>query len=218
MPSEYDEFSERAYPNYNGGVESARRRRDYLRAAMEREGFQVYEFEWWHFDFKDWQHYPRARRPVLRNRYEQGVLRAGAAYARTRHEPRHRSDPSRRLPEHLPDAARGSGPPRGRQLGIAYLFCRTADTIADTRLLAPEARLRLPAQLPGAVRGRGARPRSCGRDLSREAGAPQRIPAEAELLRRLAECFELHASLREADRSADTAPRHHADARDGDGT
>jgi len=57
MPSEYDEFSERAYPNYNGGVESARRRRDYLRAAMEREGFQVYEFEWWHFDFKDWQHY-----------------------------------------------------------------------------------------------------------------------------------------------------------------
>ena len=25
---------------------------------MEREGFTVYPFEWWHFDFKDWQKYP----------------------------------------------------------------------------------------------------------------------------------------------------------------
>ena len=25
---------------------------------MESEGFSVYEAEWWHFDFKDWQKYP----------------------------------------------------------------------------------------------------------------------------------------------------------------
>ena len=25
---------------------------------MEREGFTVYETEWWHFDFKDWREYP----------------------------------------------------------------------------------------------------------------------------------------------------------------
>jgi hypothetical protein len=24
---------------------------------MESEGFTVYEFEWWHFDHKDWKHY-----------------------------------------------------------------------------------------------------------------------------------------------------------------
>lgn len=57
MPSEYDEFSERAHPDYAGGPEEPRRRRDYLRAAMEREGFQVYEHEWWHFDHRDWKSY-----------------------------------------------------------------------------------------------------------------------------------------------------------------
>ena len=25
---------------------------------MEREGFDVYEFEWWHFDYRDWEQYP----------------------------------------------------------------------------------------------------------------------------------------------------------------
>ena len=25
---------------------------------MEIHGFQVYQFEWWHYDFKGWQNYP----------------------------------------------------------------------------------------------------------------------------------------------------------------
>jgi D-alanyl-D-alanine dipeptidase len=25
---------------------------------MEAEGFTVFEFEWWHFDYKDWKEYP----------------------------------------------------------------------------------------------------------------------------------------------------------------
>lgn len=25
---------------------------------MELEGFHVYEFEWWHFDYRDWKYYP----------------------------------------------------------------------------------------------------------------------------------------------------------------
>jgi D-alanyl-D-alanine dipeptidase len=58
MPSSYDEFSERANPGYQGGLAEPRRMRDYLRAAMEREGFTVYEHEWWHFDYKDWKEYP----------------------------------------------------------------------------------------------------------------------------------------------------------------
>jgi len=57
MPSEYDETSERAYPAYAGGTAGQRRLRDLLRRHMEAEGFTVYEFEWWHFDYRDWKHY-----------------------------------------------------------------------------------------------------------------------------------------------------------------
>ena len=37
---------------------SQRWQRDLLRRAMEDEGFAVYEWEWWHFDYKDWKRYP----------------------------------------------------------------------------------------------------------------------------------------------------------------
>jgi zinc D-Ala-D-Ala dipeptidase len=57
MPSLYDEMTERAWPAYQGGSPEARRLRDLLRAAMEAEGFTVYENEWWHFDYRDWRHY-----------------------------------------------------------------------------------------------------------------------------------------------------------------
>ena len=58
MPSGYDEMSERSYPTYIGGTAESRRVRDLLRSAMEREGFTVEPNEWWHFNYKDWQHYP----------------------------------------------------------------------------------------------------------------------------------------------------------------
>ena len=58
MPSGYDEMTERAYPDYEGGPPEARERRERLRAAMEAEGFSVYPSEWWHFDYKDWALYP----------------------------------------------------------------------------------------------------------------------------------------------------------------
>jgi zinc D-Ala-D-Ala dipeptidase len=58
MPSVYDEMSPRAYPDYAGGSDDARKRRDILRAAMEHEGFIVEPNEWWHFNYKDWQSYP----------------------------------------------------------------------------------------------------------------------------------------------------------------
>jgi len=57
MVSTYDETTDRAYPNYPGGTSLQRWRRDLLREAMEGEGFTVYEAEWWHFDYKDWQKY-----------------------------------------------------------------------------------------------------------------------------------------------------------------
>ncbi|MEO7325251.1 MAG: M15 family metallopeptidase [Dokdonella sp.] len=57
MTSLYDEMSERAYPTYAGGSDAQRGRRDLLRRHMQEEGFTVYEFEWWHFDYRDWQSY-----------------------------------------------------------------------------------------------------------------------------------------------------------------
>lgn len=57
MPSVYDEATERAYADYSGGTPEQRRLRDLLRRHMEAEGFTVYEFEWWHFDYRDWKSY-----------------------------------------------------------------------------------------------------------------------------------------------------------------
>jgi zinc D-Ala-D-Ala dipeptidase len=57
MPSVYDEMSKRAYPTYTGGTPEQTRLRDLLRTVMEKQGFTVYEFEWWHFDYKDWKSY-----------------------------------------------------------------------------------------------------------------------------------------------------------------
>lgn len=55
MVSGYDEFSPRAYPFYPGGTAEQRWLRTRLRHAMEREGFLVYDAEWWHFDHASWR-------------------------------------------------------------------------------------------------------------------------------------------------------------------
>jgi D-alanyl-D-alanine dipeptidase len=58
MVSGYDEFSHRAYPEYPGGTSLQRWHRSLLREVMEAEGFRIFEGEWWHFDYKEWRHYP----------------------------------------------------------------------------------------------------------------------------------------------------------------
>jgi len=58
MTGGYDEMTARSYPNYPGGTSLQRWQRDVLRAAMEAEGFAVYDAEWWHFDYRDWKQYP----------------------------------------------------------------------------------------------------------------------------------------------------------------
>lgn len=57
MVAGYDEFSPRSFPMYPGGTSRQRWYRHLLRQTMEAEGFSVYEFEWWHFDFGDWKKY-----------------------------------------------------------------------------------------------------------------------------------------------------------------
>ena len=58
MPGAYDEMTARSYPAYTGGTPAQRKTRDLLRSAMEADGFSVNEYEWWHFDYKDWKQYP----------------------------------------------------------------------------------------------------------------------------------------------------------------
>ncbi|MBC8355957.1 MAG: serine hydrolase [Planctomycetes bacterium] len=57
MVAGYDEFSPRSFPLYPGGTSQQCWYRELLRRAMEAEGFTIYEYEWWHFDFKDWKKY-----------------------------------------------------------------------------------------------------------------------------------------------------------------
>lgn len=58
MGSEFDEFTERSYPDYPGLTPRERANRDRLRRAMEAHGFAVYPYEWWHFDHRSWPDYP----------------------------------------------------------------------------------------------------------------------------------------------------------------
>ena len=73
MVGVYDEMSERSYPGYPGGTSLERWHRELLRHAMEEEGFLVYPFEWWHFDYGDWKKYP-----ILNLTFEQLSINRGA--------------------------------------------------------------------------------------------------------------------------------------------
>lgn len=66
MVSTYDETTDRASPDYPGGTSLQRWHRQLLRDSMEAEGFKVFEAEWWHFDYKDWQKYPIGNVPFSR--------------------------------------------------------------------------------------------------------------------------------------------------------
>jgi D-alanyl-D-alanine dipeptidase len=58
MPSGFDEFTERASPDYKGCTGEQGKNRDKLRQLMESAGFIVNPNEWWHFDWTDWAEYP----------------------------------------------------------------------------------------------------------------------------------------------------------------
>ena len=87
-------------------------------------------------------------------------------------------------------------------LGVAYLFCRAADTIADTALLPPSVRLarletfRRQFDLDGSA---GAIDPNVLAQIASEVGGPQEIPEERELLLRLPECFTILDALTPAD-------------------
>ena len=66
MPSDFDEFTPRAYPDYPGGTSRQRWYRELLRRTLERHGFVVNPGEWWHFDHACWTDYAVGNQPLVR--------------------------------------------------------------------------------------------------------------------------------------------------------
>jgi D-alanyl-D-alanine dipeptidase len=57
MPTDYDDFTEKAAHDYADLPEEAIRNRDLLREVMEGHGFTALETEWWHYDCQDWERF-----------------------------------------------------------------------------------------------------------------------------------------------------------------
>lgn len=57
MPTDFDDFTEKAHRNYQGGSAEARENSQLLEEAMKRSGFIPLATEWWHFDAPNWQNY-----------------------------------------------------------------------------------------------------------------------------------------------------------------
>jgi len=64
MPTDFDDFSERASPDFDEPDEEKRNNRDLLREEMEAHGFIVNEHEWWHYDWHEWADYPILDIPI----------------------------------------------------------------------------------------------------------------------------------------------------------
>lgn len=64
MPSEYDDFSEKAHRSYSAAPEAALKNRGILEEAMKQEGFIPFLTEWWHFDGLGWEAYPVSDFPL----------------------------------------------------------------------------------------------------------------------------------------------------------
>ena len=58
MPSDFDDFTDRAHRDYRGGTAEQRGNRQILEDVMTKHGFVGYSTEWWHFDLKGWEKYP----------------------------------------------------------------------------------------------------------------------------------------------------------------
>jgi D-alanyl-D-alanine dipeptidase len=58
MPSEFDDFSEKAHRYYMGASAAAIANRARLASYLEAEGFVGLSNEWWHFDFTGWEQFP----------------------------------------------------------------------------------------------------------------------------------------------------------------
>jgi D-alanyl-D-alanine dipeptidase len=58
MPTQFDDFSDKANPTYTNLPDSVKANRKFLFELMAHFGFKPISTEWWHFDFTGWEKYP----------------------------------------------------------------------------------------------------------------------------------------------------------------
>lgn len=64
MPTEFDNFTEKAHRNSVAASSTARKNSRILEKAMISQGFDPLPTEWWHFDGPGWQEYPPLDLPL----------------------------------------------------------------------------------------------------------------------------------------------------------
>lgn len=57
MGTDYDDFTEKATPDYADVSDEVKENRQFLVELMKRHGFSVYPTEWWHYDFANWEEF-----------------------------------------------------------------------------------------------------------------------------------------------------------------
>ncbi len=57
MPTPFDDFTEKAAAAYMELPEDILANRQLLQDEMTRHGFEIYDYEWWHFNFHGWENY-----------------------------------------------------------------------------------------------------------------------------------------------------------------
>lgn len=55
MPTGFDNFTEKAHRDYQGGSVTSRKNSALLERVMKAQGFMSISTEWWHFDAEDWE-------------------------------------------------------------------------------------------------------------------------------------------------------------------
>jgi farnesyl-diphosphate farnesyltransferase len=83
-------------------------------------------------------------------------------------------------------------------IGLAYLFARAADTIADTALIRPGERLPYLEQFRSLFQTYDATALS---DIGAALIGPQQVPAERQLLASLGQCFAVYHTCHQADQA-----------------
>jgi D-alanyl-D-alanine dipeptidase len=58
MPTRFDSFDKQAWASYPKLSQTVLKNRKLLQDVMLRHGFNIYPYEWWHFDYAGWKQFP----------------------------------------------------------------------------------------------------------------------------------------------------------------
>jgi D-alanyl-D-alanine dipeptidase len=58
MPTDFDDFSDKAHADYMDLSQEVLNNRKLLQTIMCKHGFKIMKWEWWHFDLQEWEEYP----------------------------------------------------------------------------------------------------------------------------------------------------------------